>query len=191
MTTFKALLFLTGTTLAIALPAAAQGPQTGARHSAVEIKQAIALATAPGALPKPVTCLKEYLDWCKQTTPKKWYYLTYTLSLVFNTGKVGYSEGALSYNAAKGSLDHAGPIGYFWYENESRYPSSDPFRPAVTKAVLDLNPATCTASLKVGGSPFVTTPPLQVNGGLIYAFDTAKGCAYLITLKKASLDVIQ
>lgn len=171
------------------LSASAQGMQGGPRPSPTEIKQAVALALAPGVPPKPVLCLKEYVDWCKQTTAKKWCYLTYTLSQVNGGGKVAYSEGALAYNAAKGILEHAGPIGYLWYENESRYPTTEPFRPAVTKAVLDLNPANCTASLKVGGLPFVTTPQLQVNGGIVYAFDTAKGCATLITLKKASLDV--
>ncbi len=171
----------------IGLPAAAEG---GPRPTPLEVKQAVALALAPGVPPKPVLCLKEYVDWCKQTTAKKWCYLTYTLSQVNSTGKVAYSEGALAYNAGKGLLEHAGPIGYLWYENESRYPTSEPFRPAATKAVLDLNPATCTAALKVGGSPFVATPQLQVNGGIVYAFDAAKGCAYLITLKKASLDVV-
>lgn len=177
-------ILLAGTIMAF--PAAAQGAP---RPTPSEVKQAVALALVPGVPPKPVLCLKEYVDWCKQTTAKKWYYLTYTLNQVNSGGKVAYSEGTLTYNATKGLLEHAGPIGYLWYENESRYPTTEPFRPAGAKAVLDLNPATCTASLKVGGSPFVATPPLQVNGGIVYAFDTAKGCAYLITLKKASLDV--
>jgi hypothetical protein len=63
--------------------------------------------------------------------------------------------------------------------------------PGGDEAQLDLNPAICTASLKVGGSLIATTPPLQVNGGIIYAFDTPKGCVYLMTLKRASLDEIQ
>lgn len=171
----------------LAVPVGAEG---GPKPTPMEARQAVALALAPGTPPKPAACLKEYVDWCKQSTPKKWCYLAYTLSEVFSGGKVGYSEGALSYNASKGMLEHAGPIGYLWYENESRYPTSEPFRPAVTKAVLDLNPATCTASLKVGGLPFVPTPMLQTSGGILYAFDPAKGIAYLITLKKASYDIL-
>ena len=39
------------------------------------------------------------------------------------------------------------------------------------------------------GLPFVPTPMLQTSGGILYAFDPAKGIAYLITLKKASYDI--
>ena len=187
---FRNILVSAGMVLAFLPPANAQGTAPGPKPTAAEIKQAVALALTPGIQARPAICLKEYVDWCKTTTPKKWCYLTYTLSQIDSTGRVDYSEGFLSYNVAKGILEHGSPIGFIWYQNDNRYPTTDPFRPAGTKAVLDINPTTCTASIWVGGL-HTTTPPLQVNSRITCAFDTIKGCAYLITLKKASLDVAQ
>ena len=118
MSMFRNILVSAGVVLAFLPPANAQGTAPGPKPTAAEIKQAVALALTPGIQARPAICLKEYVDWCKTTTPKKWCYLTYTLSQIDSTGRVDYSEGFLSYNVVGGV---AWVLGFvmagFWFGN--------------------------------------------------------------------------
>jgi hypothetical protein len=135
----------------------------------------------------PCPSLKEYVEWCRKTSPKTWYFLGYTLSEVDNKGIVSYSEGWLSWNGARGVLE-GNMSGDPWYASDSKDAQGQPFnRPTTRKMIVNLNTGQCTAICTVpGGVPL--TIPLQSGNGLLRGSLPAKGREYLITLRKLEVD---
>ena len=192
MTKLRNTLVALGATLALALPASAQVQAAAtARPSLADLKAAAAIhATVPVAV-SPCACLKEYVDWAKQSTGKKLYCLTYTFSLVSNSGLVGFSEGWLYWNPSKASFVPAND-GDSYYINEYRDPSGRPFqRPALQKNLFTLHANSCTATYKIGTNAAINTPTLLCNNQIYSVQDPSRGLLYAITLKKQTLDIPQ
>lgn len=196
MSKLRNVLVALGAALALTLPAEAQVSQAaasfaGPKHTAAELRQFANAAVTKGIPQAPCACLKDLVDWCKKTDQKKMYYLLYTLTQINNNMLVGYTEGSLFYNGASGHLNCGSTIGWPWYLNEYRDGSHQPFnRPATQKAFVNIHPGTCTATIKVGANPVVTTPALLCNNQIYSAADPSRGCLYVITFKKIVVDVL-
>lgn len=191
MTELRNTLVALGVTLALALPSQAQLPAAPtAKPPAAEIKAAATQQAAAPIAVAPCACLKEYVDWAKQSTGKKVNCLTYTFSVISNSGLVGYSEGWLYWVPAKGTFGHGGGQGDPYYINDYRDSSGKPFqRPAMQKNLFSLQANGCTATYKIGTNAAVTTPTLLCNNQIFSAADPSRGLLYAITLKKQTLDV--
>jgi hypothetical protein len=175
--------------LVVAFPASSQTPAPKF-FAPEEIKRAIVFTMAKGNPYTPCLCLKDAVEWCKQTTPTKWYYVTFNVSLISNSTLVGYGEGALQLDGTTGNLRHLHTNGEPWYVNEARDANGRPYnRPATQNFIFDLNTGPCTASIKIGNNAVQTSPPLQCTNSIYYAFAPQAGHVYVITLKKQSVAV--
>jgi hypothetical protein len=201
MNKFRAFLPALGASLALTVPAAAQAHEFAVKkrdvihkQSTVEIQDNIkaTLAAAKTPLPAPVAALKPFVDWCRQTTPSKFYGLRYTTTIIDGTSAtVGYSEGWLRLDGVSGLL-WGGP--FRRYLNEDRDAAGQPFRSVPGPArKLMLNPATGGGQsfwFSQGITSMTQLPPLQGTGPLFYAHiprtDVPGFFLYVITLEKIS-----
>lgn len=195
MTRLRTVLVALGAALLLAPPASAQMPAAAGapvKPAAAEIKAAAAIAAAAPVVVAPCACLKDYVEWCKQSAGKQVHCLTYTFSVVSNSGLVGYSEGWLYWDPAKGTFGHTSSQGDPYYINDYRDSGGRPFqRPAMQKNVFSLQANACTATYKIGTNAAVTTPTLLCNNQIFTAADPSRGLLYAITFKKQTLVVPQ
>lgn len=177
--------------LAPALAQNAPPPVPAPRLSPAQIKQFAALVPNKIVPPAPCLCLKDLVDHCKQTTGKKWYYLNYTLSITANSGLVSYTEGALTWDGVANRFQHVITAGDTPYFNNTRDTQGHPFRfnPAQQKMKVTIN-ANCIANIQLGAGP-ITNVPLQCGNFIYYGFVPAHGDAYMLSLKKAEMDIPQ
>ena len=188
MTRFRNLLVAAGAALALCVPAAAQ--VQAAKPSAVDLKTAVAHNAAKVVVPiNPCACLKELVDWCKQTTVNKVYCLSYNFTLHSNNGLLGYSEGWLFWNPSKAGFVQVAVNGDPWWMNEARDGAGQPFnRPPLQRNVLEVHANSCTVGFKIGANATITSPPLQCSNGFYYAFAPQRGELYVLTFKKQSYE---
>jgi hypothetical protein len=187
-------------------PVSAQEPPKGTAHiapklSISEMKQVSAVTRGVLTHITPCACLKEYVDWVKQNNGNTWYYLTYTLSMVANGGFHNYAEGYLNWNATRNIFEHGAIDGDQEYVNTFRDAAGRPWlggTAGVGHLTMDINPATCTATVHYGHPPLSASAanlvPLQCNNGVFYGFSSTPstpGAArgWMITLKKMSMPV--
>lgn len=196
MTKLRNVIVALGAALALTVPAGAQVSQAaaayaGPKHTSAELAKMAAAAIAKGTPAAPCTCLKEYVDWCKQTNNQTIKYLLFTLTQISNNSLVGYAEGSLGYNGTTGHLDCGNVMGWPWFFNEYRDASHQPFnRPPTQKAIINIHPGSCTATVKIGANAVVTTPTLLCANQIFTAADPARGCLWVFTFKKVSAPVI-
>lgn len=190
MTRFRNILVAAGAVFALSAFASAQVQP--AKPTAADLKAAAAYSAAKMVVNlNPCACLKEYVDWCKQSPPKKINCLSYNFTVHSNNGLLGYNEGWLYWHPENASFVHATTSGDPYWLNEARDGAGQPFnRPAMQRDVITIHANTCTVTYKIGTNPTLTTPTLQCNNGFYYAFEPARGCLYVLTLKKQSMDII-
>lgn len=203
MTRVQRLIVGLASTLVFAAPvAAADQPQAAIRNlSPAQVKQMAQAAVLRPIPVSPCACLKPYVDYCKQSNNDKWYWLGYTLTSNNSTNNtkvvVGYAEGGLYWDAAKGVLTSInvgqGDNQFFSdrrYGGSGLYTGVNPFDPAkADKVTLTLNPSNCQMqlTLKSWGNA-VTNVPLQCQNGLLYGFG-AGPTVYTIAIQKNVVDV--
>lgn len=203
MTRVQRLIVGLASTFVLASPAvAADSPQAAIRNlSPAQIKQMAQAAVIKPAPISPCACLKPYVDWCKQTDTNKWYSLAYTLTSNNSTNNtnvvVGYAEGWLYWDAAKGVLTSTnvgqGDTQVF---SDRRYGGSglltgiNPFDPAkADRVTLTLNPSSCQMQLTLRSwGNAVTVVPLQGQNGVLYGFG-AGPTIYTIAIRKNVMDI--
>ncbi len=202
MTNVRNLIVGLAASLAFAVPVTAgDTPQAAVKHlDAAQIKHFSQVSILKPVSTAPCACIKPYVDWCKQSSSSKWYWLGYTLTSNNSTNNtnvvVGYAEGGLYYDANKGTLTSITNNGDNQWFNDRRWGGSglaqgiNPFDPNKHDLIeLTLNAAACsmTITLKSWGNNKYTIP-LQCQNGLLYGFGPGP-TVYTIAIRKNIMDV--